>query len=100
MEQEQKKKDELKRQQELAELFKPIVQQKVPFGNNVIACVKLELLKWFLQGVDPKTILCAHFKAGQCNKGAKCKFSHDLDISRRAVKADLYTDHREKDGNF
>jgi hypothetical protein len=36
---------------EAAELFKPIQIQKVPFG------------------VDPKTVLCQFFKAGNCEKG-------------------------------
>ena len=77
-EQEEKKKMEQQRKQELQELFKPIVQQqKVPFG------------------VDPKTVLCAFYKAGQCQKGTRCKFSHDLDIERKGTKADIYTDARE-----
>ena len=50
---------------EAAELFKPIQVQKVPFG------------------VDPKTVLCMFFKKGHCEKGRKCKFSHDLDIERK-----------------
>ncbi|ODV88943.1 hypothetical protein CANCADRAFT_3584 [Tortispora caseinolytica NRRL Y-17796] len=61
---------------EAALLFNPIIQQKVPFG------------------VDPKTVLCAYFKQGTCTKGSKCKFSHDLDIERKSVKKDLYTDQR------
>ena len=40
-----------KAQAEVADLFKPVIQQKVPFG------------------VDPKSILCQYFKAGQCEKG-------------------------------
>ncbi|KAI8994305.1 hypothetical protein BC832DRAFT_424947 [Gaertneriomyces semiglobifer] len=75
---EEKKAREAAKKAELAELFKPIQTQKVPFG------------------VDPKTILCAFFKAGQCQKGNKCKFSHDLNIDRKAAKADLYTDARDK----
>ena len=46
-------------------------------------------------GVDPKSILCQFFKAGSCQKGAKCKFSHDLDIERKAEKIDLYSDQRK-----
>ncbi|KAJ3002568.1 hypothetical protein HKX48_002254 [Thoreauomyces humboldtii] len=75
-----KKAAEAAKKAELAELFKVVqVQQKVPFG------------------VDPKTILCSYFKAGQCQKGPRCKFSHDLNIDRKAVKADLYTDARADD---
>ena len=52
-------------------------QQKVPFG------------------VDPKTVLCTFFKQGNCDKGRKCKFSHDLSIERKGEKRSLYTDTRD-----
>ncbi|KAK4544948.1 hypothetical protein LTR36_003853 [Oleoguttula mirabilis] len=64
---------------EAMELFKPVNNQKVPFG------------------VDPKTVLCQFFKKGHCDKGKKCKFSHDLDVERRTEKKSLYTDMREGD---
>lgn len=62
--------------------------------------------------MDPKTVLCAFFKgmhkrvnhvsptpllAAQCNKGAKCKFSHDLNIERKAEKINLYADARDEE---
>jgi hypothetical protein len=87
----QKKKDAQKEQRErekaaaeqarkeAAELFKPVQIQKVPFG------------------VDPKTVLCQYFKAGHCDKGKKCKFSHDLAVERKAEKKSLYTDTRENE---
>ncbi|TKA70485.1 hypothetical protein B0A49_06302 [Cryomyces minteri] len=62
---------------EAAELFKPVQVQKVPFG------------------VDPKTVVCQFFKKGGCEKGKKCKFSHDLSIERKGTKKSLYTDTRE-----
>ncbi|KAL1886603.1 Translation machinery-associated protein 46 [Paecilomyces lecythidis] len=62
---------------EAAELFKPIQVQKVPFG------------------VDPKTVLCVFFKQGNCEKGKKCKFSHDPSVERKAAKKDLYSDDRD-----
>lgn len=62
---------------EAAELFKPVQVQKVPFG------------------VDPKTVVCQFFKKGACEKGKKCKFSHDLAIERKGEKKSLYTDTRE-----
>jgi hypothetical protein len=62
---------------EMADLFKPVQVQKVPFG------------------VDPKTILCQFFKKGNCEKGRKCKFSHDLNVERKTEKRSLYTDSRE-----
>lgn len=60
---------------EAAALF-GIVQAKVPFG------------------VDPKSVVCEFFKKGVCNKGAKCKFLHNLEVGRKDAKKDLYTDAR------
>jgi hypothetical protein len=60
------------------ELFKPVQVQKVAFG------------------VDPKTVLCIFFKQGHCEKGRKCKFSHDPNVERKAAKKDLYTDTRDE----
>jgi hypothetical protein len=37
---------------------------------------------------------------GQCNKGNKCKFSHDMDIERKAEKRNLYADNREEEGKL
>lgn len=76
----QKKEDEKKREKELNDLFKVAVSQpKVP------------------PGVDPKSIVCEFFKAGQCGKGFKCKFSHDLNVQRKGEKIDLYSDKRDED---
>ncbi|KAJ1919119.1 Translation machinery-associated protein 46 [Mycoemilia scoparia] len=74
-----KKEAKKKMDEELADLFKPIQTQKVPFG------------------VDPKTVLCAFFKAGLCKKGDKCKFSHNLNVERKGAKIDVYTDNRKGD---
>jgi hypothetical protein len=38
-----------------------------------------------------------YFKQGTCTKGAKCKFSHDPTIERKAEKRSLYYD--ENNGN-
>ena len=73
----QKAEDE-KRAREEAALLKPVQTQKVPLG------------------VDPKTVLCAFFKAGQCDKGSKCKFSHNPDVGRKVEKKNLYEDSREE----
>ncbi|KAE9398792.1 hypothetical protein BT96DRAFT_1019905 [Gymnopus androsaceus JB14] len=71
------KEDDEKRRKEEAALLKPVItQQKVPFG------------------VDPKTVLCAFFKAGLCEKGNKCKLSHDLNVGRKVEKKNLYDDGR------
>ena len=72
------KEEEEKRAKEEAALIRPVQTQKVPFG------------------VDPKSVLCAFFKAGQCDKGSKCKFSHDLDVGRKVEKKNLYQDSREE----
>ena len=48
------------------------------------------------EGVDPKSILCAYFKAGVCEKGAKCKFGHDLTLARKAAKASVYEEKAAK----
>ncbi|CCE63640.1 hypothetical protein TPHA_0F01560 [Tetrapisispora phaffii CBS 4417] len=59
-------------------LFNPVLDQRVRAG------------------VDPKTIVCALFKLGNCNKGNKCKFSHDLNVGRKVEKRDLYQDARSE----
>lgn len=70
--------EEEKRKREEAALFKPVQVQKVPFG------------------VDPKTLLCEFFKVGKCEKGSKCKFSHDMNVGRKVEKRNLYADTREE----
>ncbi|CAK7325558.1 unnamed protein product [Dovyalis caffra] len=75
-----KKEEEKAREKELNDLFKVAVSQpKVPVG------------------VDPKSILCEFFKAGQCAKGFKCKFSHDLNVQRKGEKIDIYSDKRDEE---
>ncbi|CAG9561463.1 unnamed protein product [Danaus chrysippus] len=71
------KEEKLKEQKELAMLFKPVQTQKVE------------------KGIDPKSVVCTFFKQGQCTKGDKCKFSHDLTIERKAEKRSLYVDMRD-----
>ncbi|GKA05189.1 zinc finger CCCH domain-containing protein 11-like protein [Tanacetum coccineum] len=74
-----KKEEEKAREKELNDLFKiAVVQPKVPVG------------------VDPKSILCEFFKAGQCAKGFKCKFSHDLNVQRKGEKIDIFSDKRDE----
>jgi Uncharacterized conserved protein, contains CCCH-type Zn-finger protein len=40
-------------------------------------------------------VLCVFFKQGNCEKGKKCKFSHDLSVERKAAKKDIYSDDRD-----
>ena len=49
-------------------------------------------------GEDPKSVLCAYFKAGVCEKGKKCKFSHDLALDGKSSKIDIYNDPRDRNG--
>ncbi|XP_071451632.1 zinc finger CCCH domain-containing protein 15 homolog [Hetaerina americana] len=78
--QERDKKDaKLKESKELNMLFKPVATQKVE------------------KGTDPKSVLCAFFKQGQCTKGDKCKFSHDLTLERKAEKRSMYHDMRDSE---
>lgn len=64
----------------MAALFKPVQSQKIE------------------KGVDPKSVVCAFFKAGQCGKGDRCKFSHDLTVERKVEKRSLYVDMRDDEG--
>ncbi|XP_060879905.1 zinc finger CCCH domain-containing protein 15 homolog [Metopolophium dirhodum] len=73
-----KKKDD-KTKDELGLIFKPV--QKVE------------------KGADPKSVLCAFFKQGQCAKGSKCKFSHDLATEKKAEKRSMYVDLRDGEEN-
>jgi len=43
---------------------------------------------------DPKSILCSYFKQGLCQKGKKCKYSHDLSLESNKEVIDVYTDQR------
>ncbi|CAG9979286.1 unnamed protein product [Clonostachys byssicola] len=74
-EKEKKAAEDARRETE-ALLNRPAQIQKVPFG------------------VDPKTVVCIFYKKGNCEKGKKCKFAHDLSIERKTEKANLYTDKR------
>ena len=74
------KKDDKKELQELNELFKPVVAaQKISKGG------------------DPKSVVCAFFKQGQCTKGDKCKFSHDLTLERKCEKQSIYIDAKDEE---
>ncbi|KAF8566684.1 hypothetical protein P879_08749 [Paragonimus westermani] len=80
----QERKEEKKREKaELNELFKPVAELQ--------KCAK---------GVDPKSVLCVFFKQGQCAKGDKCKFSHDLSIERKGEKRGIYVEENNTDGRM
>ncbi|KXJ18607.1 zinc finger CCCH domain-containing protein 15 homolog [Exaiptasia diaphana] len=66
-----------KEKDEANKLFKPVITQKISAG------------------ADPRSVVCAFFKQGQCSKGDKCKFSHDLSLDRKGEKRSLYVDQRD-----
>ncbi len=68
--------EKLKERSEFDSLFRP-VQQKISLG------------------ADPKSVLCLFFKQGQCTKGDKCKFSHDLSLEGKVEKRSMYVDSRD-----
>ena len=47
--------------------------------------------------MDPKSVVCNFFKQGICQKGDRCKFSHDITIERKAEKRNIYADVRDTD---
>uniref|UniRef100_A0A336LMX8 CSON013216 protein n=1 Tax=Culicoides sonorensis TaxID=179676 RepID=A0A336LMX8_CULSO len=75
------KEKKLQEQKEMALLFKPVQTQTVAAGT------------------DPKSVVCAFFKQGNCGKGAKCKFSHDLSVERKTEKRSIYCDMRDVDAD-
>eukprot|EP00246_Nothoceros_aenigmaticus_P003729 TRINITY_DN14913_c0_g1_i1.p1 TRINITY_DN14913_c0_g1~~TRINITY_DN14913_c0_g1_i1.p1 ORF type:complete len:360 (-),score=108.38 TRINITY_DN14913_c0_g1_i1:526-1605(-) len=78
-----KKEEESQREKELSELFKVAISQpKVPVG------------------VDPKSVVCEFFRRGQCAKGFKCKYSHDLNVERKGEKIDVYSDQRDNESSM
>lgn len=61
----EEKEKKLREQKELQMLFKPVQTQKIE------------------KGTDPKSVVCAFFKQGNCAKGDRCKFSHDLSVEKK-----------------
>ncbi|KAL0270599.1 UNVERIFIED_CONTAM: hypothetical protein PYX00_007954 [Menopon gallinae] len=77
---EKERKEQEKREMSL--LFKPVLTQQIE------------------KGTDPKSVLCTFFKQGQCSKGDRCKFSHDLSVERKVEKRSIYVDMRDEDDNM
>lgn len=77
----EEKEKKLKEQKELAAIFRPVQTQKIE------------------PGTDPKSVVCVFFKQGQCTKGDRCKFSHDLSVERKQEKRSLYVDKRDADAD-
>mmetsp|Transcript_40614 Transcript_40614/g.77547 ORF Transcript_40614/g.77547 Transcript_40614/m.77547 type:complete len:383 (-) Transcript_40614:1775-2923(-) len=68
------------RDAELAAMFATVIKQP-----------KLEA------GVDPKSVVCEYYRAGKCQKGFKCKYSHDLKVERKTQKKNLYEDKKTEE---
>jgi hypothetical protein len=43
--------------------------------------------------------VCVFYKQGLCQKGDKCKFSHDLAKERKSEKRNIYEDMRDEQGD-
>ena len=88
----------------LAEEFKEKIEKKKEqeqkallaslFGS--LSSIKQNELR---EGEDPKSVLCAYFKAGVCEKGKRCKFSHDLELDGKSAKIDIHSDPRDYKGS-
>ena len=65
----------------IASLFKSVVDiQKTEDGASKSAKFKMSILICIFRLVDYKRTVCSYFKAGVCEKGKKCKYSHDLSL--------------------
>jgi len=71
---------------------KELERKKKKFEDSILKPIVVQ--KKAPVGVDPKSIICEFFKLGMCDKGKKCKYSHDLEQQRKAPKIDVYTDPR------
>lgn len=85
--------DKSREYQEKAEKKK--AKQEEAFLNSLYKQVSAVKQQEVPEGTDAKTVLCELFKAGKCDLGDKCKFSHDLNIQFNQGTFDIYTDLRE-----
>jgi hypothetical protein len=44
----------------------------------------------------PRRCFARSSRLGSCDKGSKCKFSHDVNVGRKVEKKNLYEDDREE----
>jgi hypothetical protein len=83
--------------QEKAEKKK--AKQEEAFLNSLYKTVKTIRQEDLDEGQEAKNVLCAFFKAGCCEKGDECEFSHDLNIEFNQGAFDIYTDLRDAKKN-
>jgi hypothetical protein len=70
-------------------------KEEEAFLNSLYKTVKTIKQAEVGEGESAKYILCEYFKAGCCEKGDKCEFSHDVNIQFNQGACDIYTDLRE-----
>lgn len=87
-----------KEYQEKAEKKKQ--KEEEAFLNSLYKTVKTVRQTELEDGQESKNVLCAFFKAGQCDKGDDCEFSHDLNIEFNQGTFDIYTDLRDAKKNI
>jgi len=70
-------------------------REEESFLNSLYKQVKAVSQIVLEEGEESKYALCAFFKAGHCEKGDECEFSHDLNIQFNQGAFDIYTDLRD-----
>ena len=83
---------------ERAQILTGLQQKEEKKKNAADSALLASLFKTVVdlpKGADAKTIICSYYKQGLCQKGDKCKFSHDLSIVPiKQEKPDVYHDPR------
>ena len=85
--------DKGKEFQEKAEKKK--AREEEAFLNSLYKTVKTIKQEELEEGQLSKNVLCAFFKAGCCEKGDECEFSHDVNVEFNQGNMDIYTDLRD-----
>jgi hypothetical protein len=70
-------------------------KEEEAFLNSLYKTVKTIKQAEVGEGEEAKNFLCEFFKAGCCEKGDMCEFSHDVNIQFNQGTIDIYTDLRE-----
>eukprot|EP01124_Arcella_intermedia_P020201 TRINITY_DN276_c1_g1_i2.p1 TRINITY_DN276_c1_g1~~TRINITY_DN276_c1_g1_i2.p1 ORF type:complete len:448 (+),score=153.14 TRINITY_DN276_c1_g1_i2:48-1346(+) len=93
---EEKKKDQEREARKMAKEEKEKFEaEKAVLFKTVDPAKPKQKVQTVPPGVDPKSVLCINFKAGFCQAGEACIFSHDLNVERKTQKRDLYSDQRD-----
>jgi hypothetical protein len=89
-----KSEEQMKEQRKLLKQAKEEADAEI---NSLFKSVTVIKQQEVAADVDPKSVICAYFKAGSCRRGNKCKYSHDLEAVRKVAKINLYSDPRDKE---